>query len=114
MEASVARYLAQLETAVRQGQETAQLQTERMKDRLARLDGAHSVSPRDERQRSGQRPMGGSRQRMLMRATATTGKDTGLVGCNMQATVNAKHHLVVAHEVTSIDNGHAQLSAMAG
>ncbi len=34
------------------------------------------------------------------RSMATSGKDTGLVGYNVQAVVDAKHHLIVAHEVT--------------
>ena len=31
------------------------------------------------------------------RSMATSGKDTGIVGCNVQAAVDTKHHLIVAH-----------------
>jgi hypothetical protein len=34
------------------------------------------------------------------RAMATRGKGTGLVGYNVQSTVDDQHHLIVAHEVT--------------
>jgi hypothetical protein len=35
------------------------------------------------------------------------------VGYNVQAAVDAKHHLIVEHEVTNVGNDHGQLSKMA-
>ena len=36
------------------------------------------------------------------RSMATSGKDTGIVGYNVQAAVDTKNHLIVAHEVTNV------------
>ena len=41
----------------------------------------------------------------------TSGRGTGIVGYNVQAVADAKHHLIVAHDVTSHDRD--QLSNMA-
>ena len=40
-------------------------------------------------------------------------KGTGVVGYNVQTAVDAKHHLIVAHEVTNIGSDRSQLAKMA-
>jgi hypothetical protein len=48
------------------------------------------------------------------RSMATSGKDTGIVGYNVQIAVDTQHHLIVAHEVTNVGTDRHQLSNMAG
>ncbi len=44
---------------------------------------------------------------------ATSGRGSGIVGYNVQVAVDAKHHLVAAHEVTNEGIDRAQLAPMA-
>jgi hypothetical protein len=44
---------------------------------------------------------------------ATSGTGSGIVGDNVQTVVDAKHHLIVAHEVTKIGHDRQQLAPMA-
>lgn len=39
-------------------------------------------------------------------------RGTGIVGYNVQTAVDAKHHLIVAHEVTNVGIDRDQLSSM--
>jgi transposase len=47
------------------------------------------------------------------RSMATSGRGTGMVGYNVQTAVDAKHHMIVAHEVTNSGHDRDQLSSMA-
>ena len=47
------------------------------------------------------------------RAMSTNGRRSGIVGYNVQVAVDAKHHLIVAHEVTNDGGDRAQLAPMA-
>ena len=47
------------------------------------------------------------------RSMATSGRGTGMVGYNVQASVDTKNHLIVAHDVTNLGHDRTQLSKMA-
>ncbi len=47
------------------------------------------------------------------RSMATSGRGSGMVGYNVQAAVDTKHHLIVAHEVTNVGSDRSQLYPMA-
>ena len=46
------------------------------------------------------------------RSMATSARGSGVVGYNVQTAVDAKHHLVVTHEVTNQGTDRSQLSSM--
>ena len=48
------------------------------------------------------------------RSMATSGKDTGIVGYNVQIAVDTQHHLIVAHELTNVGTDRHQLANMGG
>ena len=103
IEESVARYLHQLDSADRQGPSLARTtKTVRLKDKIATL--------KEEMQRLGKleaRMLATPHQQISLsdpdaRSMATSGRGSGMVGYNVQASVDIKHHLIVAHEVTNV------------
>jgi len=111
-EASIERYLEALDAADRQEGEEAQLRGDRLKDRLDAL----RRQVRDLKAMEAELAQATDGQISLTdpdaRAMATHGKGTGMVGYNVQAAVDAEHHLVVAHEVTNQGHDRSQLANM--
>ena len=114
IEESVERYLHQLDSADRQAPSLARTtKTVRLKDKIVTL--------KEEMRRLEELEV-----RMLAtpdkqisltdpdaRSMATSGRGSGMVGYNVQAAVDTRHHLIVAHEVTNVGTDRSQLSAMA-
>ena len=113
IEESVARYLSQLETADLRGDAVPEAKVARLKDKLAKLkqEVARLAAIKEEMMQSEDKQV--SLTDPDARSMATSGKDTGIVGYNVQTAVDTKHHLIVAHEVTNIGTDRHQLSNMA-
>src|SRR5262245_4860384 len=113
IEESIARYIAQLETADRRGDAMPEAKVARFKDKIAKLN---EDIPRVSVINS---EMVKSKDKQISltdpdaRSMATSGKDTGIVGYNVQTAVDTKNHLIVAHEVTNVGTDRHQLSSMA-
>ena len=113
---SIARYMSQLETADRQAAQGADVpaaKVTRLKDKIGKLkeEIARLNAINTQLQASQDKQI--SLTDPDARSMATSGKDTGIVGYNVQAAVDTKNHLIVAHEVTNIGTDRHQLANMA-
>ena len=111
IESSINRYLTALDTADRQEPAVAHARSERLQDKIAALKTQMKALKEIEVQLS-QTP---DKQISLTDPDARSMKTrgTGIVGYNVQTAVDAKHHLIVAHEVTNVGIDRDQLSSMA-
>ncbi|TPQ25186.1 IS1182 family transposase, partial [Cupriavidus pinatubonensis] len=113
IEESIQRYLSALETADRTQPAEIELKTSRLREKIAHLrQQMHRLDQIKEELKTlpdGQISMTDPDARSM----ATSGKGSGIVGYNVQMAVDAKHHLIVAHEVTNAGSDRAQLSSMA-
>jgi len=108
----IARYLSQLDSADRQREAVPEAKITRLNEKIATL--------RQEIQRlnalNAQMMQTEDKQISLTdpdaRSMATSGRGSGMVGYNVQSVVDAKHHLIVAHEVTNVGSDRSQLSRM--
>jgi len=110
---SVDRYLGQIASADRQESAAADDKTSRLKDKIAALE-----QEMDRLKKIEVRLLAEPDQQISMtdpdaRSMATSGRGSGMVGYNVQTAVDAKHHLIVAHEVTNQGHDRHQLHNMA-
>jgi transposase len=113
LEESVARYLADLDRADRDPTAITEARIEHITQKLETLR-AHLQDLKKMGEQMAQTPNGQvSLTDPDARSMATSGRGSGIVGYNMQAAVDAQHHLVVTHEVTNSGSDRSQLSAIA-
>jgi transposase len=114
IEASVARYLQQLDTADRQEPSDAiSTKTTHLKEKIAKLGEEMKRLAVFEAQMLSAPDQQISLTDPDARSMATSGRGSGVVGYNVQVAVETEHHLIVAHEVTNVGSDRSQLAAMA-
>jgi len=111
IESSINRYLTALDTADRQEPVVAKAKSERLQDKIAALKEQMKVL-KDIEVELNKTP---DKQISLTDPDARSMKTrgTGIVGYNVQTAVDAKNHLIVAHEVTNVGIDRDQLTSMA-
>jgi transposase len=111
IESSISRYLTALDTADRQEPTIAQARTERLQDKIEALK-TQMRALKEVEVKLNETP---DKQISLTDPDARSMKTrgNGIVGYNVQTAVEAKHHLIVAHEVTNVGTDRDQLSSMA-
>lgn len=113
IEDSINRYLVALDTADRQEPATALVKTTRLMEKIAALKGQMQWLKEVEVRMNAEPDKQISLTDPDARAMATSGRGSGMVGYNVQTAVDAKYHLIVAHEVTNVGHDRGQLSKMA-
>jgi len=113
LDESIGRYLAELERADREPAAVCEGQASRLKDKIAgikaQVERLNEIGKQMQETPDGQISLTDPDARSM----ATSGRGTGIVGYNVQAAVDAKHHLIVAHEVTNVGHDRSQLASMA-
>jgi hypothetical protein len=113
LEASVARYLDELDRADREPGQLPEARVQHLQQKIATVRAHMQQLARQgeimRQQDDGQLSMTDPDARSM----ATHGRGSGVVGYNVQMAVEAAHHLVVAHEVTQEGHDRHRLASTA-
>jgi len=111
IEESIARYLAAMDTADRAEPEAAELKKGHLREKIAALKEQMQQLKNYEAQM-----LASPDQQLSLTdpdARSMKSRDGGIVGYNVQTAVDAKHHLIVAHDVITEGIDRDQLTPMA-
>lgn len=110
---SIDHYMEAMDTADRQEPDIAEARKARLREKIEIL----KKQTKKLRMIEGEMLEDDDKQLSLTdpdaRSMMTSGRGTGMVGYNVQATVDAKHHLILDHEVTQTGLDKGQLAGMA-
>ena len=113
LEDSIKRYLVELDRADRDATAVLPGRVAHLKEKIAKvkqqMQALEAIGEQMTASEDGQISLTDPDARSM----ATSGRGTGIVGYNVQAAVDAKHHLIVAHEVTNVGHDRGQLAGMA-
>jgi transposase len=113
LEDSIKRYLVELDRADRDATAVLPGRVAHLKEKIAKvkqqMQALEVIGEQMKASEHGQISLTDPDARSM----ATSGRGTGIVGYNVQTAVDAKHHLIVAHEVTNVGHDRDQLASMA-
>jgi len=110
---SIERYLAQITSADRQETDASRGKSDRL---TSKIDGLKQEMARLKKLEARMLEVPGQQISLTdpdARSMATSGRGTGMVGYNVQTAVDAKHHMIVAHEVTNVGHDRSALASIA-
>ncbi len=112
LEESIARYLGDLDRADRDPTAVSEARVEHLKQKVetvrAQMQQLKQMGEQMAAAPDGQVSLTDPDARSM----ATSGHRSGVVGYNVQTAVDAKNHMIVAHEVTNSGSDRSQLSSM--
>jgi transposase len=112
VEQSITRYLEAMEIADRTGEAKTearvQYNADKLKNLKVRLEELKAIEELLQQNPNEQISLTDTDSRSM----ATSGRGTGIVGYNVQASVDTVNHLIVTHEVTNIGHDRTQLVSM--
>jgi Transposase DDE domain len=114
VEVSIAQYLEALDQADQADDVSAPTKVEKLQEKIVTLRERMQVLQAIGEQLEASPDQQVSLTDSDARAMATGRDSRGIVGYNVQAALDTKHHLVVAHEVTNAGSDRHHLVAMAG